>query len=115
MHRERRLYLSLFVGLILFTLAYCGFRELRVPMPHYYPTLKKWSAATIPNLPSMGWYALTGVSLLTAGIGGVLAYTLSGQSPVSLRTVKTVGWIAVAASVLLMVYIFQREWRHWIA
>ena len=117
MNRKPLLYFSLFIGLISFTIAYCVITQFHIPLPYYYPALNQWSMVTDPNLPSMGWYAQTVASLLIGGVSGGLAYLLGlFRQPISedALPLQIVGWIAVAAAILMMLYIFQSEWRHWI-
>jgi len=47
---------------------------------------------------------------------GVIAYLIGFlRQSVSERALVIVGWMAVAAAGLMMLYLFQREWQGWIA
>ena len=111
-------YFSLFIALVAFTVAYCAITYFRIPLPRYYPTLNQWSMTNDPNLPSMGWYAQTIASLCVGAIIGGGAYLVGSRNKIINERVivaQTAGWIAVVATVLMMLYIFQHEWQHWIA
>ena len=116
MKRQPLSHFSLFIGLIVFTITYCAITRFHLPLPRYYPTLNRWSIVTDANLPSISWYGQTMASLLIGcGFGGlVYLIGLSRRSISEYIPLRIVGWIAVTAAILMMLYIFQHEWRNWI-
>ena len=116
MERQPLSHFSLFIGLIAFTIAYCTITHFQLPLPRYYPTLNRWSMVKDANLPSISWYGQTMTSLLVGcGFGG-LAYLIGLSLRRSISEyipLHIVGWIAVAAAVLMMLYVFQHEWYDW--
>jgi hypothetical protein len=115
MNHKPVLYLSLFVALIIFTLTYTAIQHFSIPLPRYYPTLKQWAVAKSSDIPSMGWYAQTLVSLCVGGIVGGGGYLIASRRQlVNERFLIGAGWVAVAFAVLMMIYVVQRECRHWI-
>ena len=116
MNRKTAYHFSLFIGLIAFTIVYCTIKHLSIPLLRYYPTLNQWSMIKDPDIPSMGWYAQTLVSLCIGSVCGAIAYLIGSlRRLVSERVLVIVGWMAVAAAGLMMLYLFQREWQGWIA
>ncbi len=116
MNRQLLIYFSLFIGLIAFTIAYCAVTHFHLPLPRYYPMLNRWSIDKDANLPSIGWYSQTIMSLLIGcGFGGIayLVGRLLHRSISKYLPIHILGWIAVAAAILMMLYIFQHEWRDW--
>lgn len=116
MNRRTAYHFSLFIGLIGFTLAYCSVKHFSIPLPRYYPTLNQWSMIEDPEIPSMRWYAQTLLSLCIGSVCGAIAYLIGTfRQSVSERALVIVGWLTVVAASLMMLYLFQHEWRAWIA
>lgn len=116
MDRKPLFYLSLFTALTAFTFTYCATSHFQIPLPRYYPTLNQWSMIRDPALPSIGWYSQTITSLCVGGVIGRIVHLAGARSQLVNEPAifaQIAGWIAVISAVLMMLYVFQHEWRYW--
>ena len=100
-----RVFLAFLVARAIFGLAFIASAIGRVRIFWYHPLDHTWEFAAQPSGPAMGWYGLTTVALLAAGLGGALAYASTARGPLARALARASVVLAIAHAGGLVLFV----------